>query len=370
MIEVLHILLRVPPAVCGIGDYSWQMARVMQKNHEVNTSFLCVAHQAVPWPEHPEFPVARLTEQSSKALLQYLDQNQNRYDALVFHISLYGFQKRGVPFWLARAFKDIARRPGHPPIVAMFHELYASSSWKNSSYWVQPLQKMILRVLARSADGLRTNRQPYADWLMAVSGRKASSVTVMPVFSTLGEMDHPPGLAERPASMVMFASGIHGGGNEQDAIQRAVTLCKKLQLTKLHLVGGQKPANSAMDDVTLDHQAFIPTENAGALLSQCRVAYTGYHPLYFGKSTILAAFAAHGLAVITRGEQPVLPDGLREDREVLHEAGVLLGTTPSLEKLQGISDGLQSWYADHTLAKNAESYASQIKQLTGSRLVA
>jgi hypothetical protein len=253
--------------------------------------------------------------------------------------------------------------PEAPPVVAMLHELYAKGSPKTSAFWLQPLQKMILRQLVRKADALRTNREGYAAWINQVSGRKTETTTVMPVFSNFGELENPSKLADRPASMVMFASGIHGGMDALQSHATAIDLCRKFHLDTLHLIGGPPPVSEFAEGVRLIHQKHLPGDQASVLLASCRLAYNAYHPEYLGKSTILAAYAAHGLAVITRGEAPNLPDGLRENREVLHQHSLVHGQIPTLQELQGIAGHLHAWYDNHSLTKQALSYTSDIQSV-------
>lgn len=363
MIEVLQIMPRVPPAICGIGDYSLRLARELSANHDIRSSFLCAGTNATIPEGGTEYPTAKLPALTARALVQHVRQRETPYQAIVLHVSLYGYQKRAIPFWLSRAVSMLSQKPDSPPLVAMFHELYASGSMKTSAFWLQPFQKMILRRLVRGADALRTNREAYAAWINQVSGRRAPTTTIMPVFSNFGELAIPPKLADRPPSMVMFASGIHGGMNAFQSHIAATELCRKFQLSSLHIIGGPPPRSEFMEGVRLIYQKHLPGDHASPLLTSCRMAYNAYHPEYLGKSTILAAFASHGLAVITHGEQPNLSDGLQENREVLHQHSLEHGQIPAWKELQVIADHLHAWYAPHSLANNAASYAKDILSL-------
>ncbi len=365
--NILQILPRVPPAVCGIGDYAWRLAVTLQSNHRIHSSFLSAGTNRKGTSPNREFPISTLGTLTADALVNHVQKTANLYDAIILHVSPYGYQKRAIPFWLSRAMSRFSSQKKFPPVVVMFHELYASGPIHTSSFWFQPLQKLILKNLARTADALRTNLEAYAAWLDKVTGKKADKTMVMPVFSNFGELDHPTPLVERSASMVAFSSGIHGGGDPMSAIQNAVVLCRKFGLDTLRLIGGPKPLSAVVDGVHIDHQSFLPSEEASAFLGACRMAYTGYNPQFLGKSTILASFAAHGLAVVTRGQQSRLPDGLIEDNEVLHEQRLLLESVPSLGELQYIADKLHYWYSGHTLAKNAESYAQIIQKLVRTK---
>ena len=319
MIRLLHILPQAPPAVCGIAEYSSLLAKKMKEEHDIHSTFLAAGtRRGSPQTPGP-FRCFSLPDLTASGLATWMSSHSSEFDAVVLHVSPYGYQKRAIPFWLASAWKQISRSKKRPVLMSMFHELYASGPITTSTFWLQPFQKVILRGLARASDVMRTNRQPYAEWLKGIPGLSRPEVTVMPVFSNFGEPQNLPPLRQRPEAMILFSSGIHGGGTPSEAVSRATRLCVRFGLKTLHIIGGPKPELAEVDGICLRHQAFVPTAEASDLFLQCRMAYTGYHPLYFGKSTIMAAFAAHGLAVITRGQQALLPDELMEGREVLHE---------------------------------------------------
>lgn len=366
MTRVLHILPRVPPSTCGVGDYAWLLARAMRDQHGIASSFLSAGTTWIE-PIGTEFPVERLPFLTTSSLTGWMGDFAGRFDAAVLHVSPYGYQKRATPFWLASAWRQISRSENRPVMMAMFHELYASGPITTSTFWLQPFQKVILRSLARASDVVRTNRQPYAEWLKKIPNLARPEVTVMPVFSNFGEPQNLPPLRQRPEAMILFSSGIHGGGTPSEAVSRATRLCVRFGLKTLHIIGGPKPELAEVDGICLRHQAFVPTEEASDLFLQCRMAYTGYHPLYFGKSTILAAFAAHGLAVITRGQQALLPDDLMEGREVLHEDGLDSHALPDFAELEAMANRLYQWYGAHDLAHNAASYAKELAQSLAAR---
>lgn len=366
MSEILHLLPRTPPALCGIADYAWQLARALRDRHGLSSRFLAAGTGWQDVPPAVEFPIQRVAPGDAAGLRRAL--RAGPADAgcavVVLHVSLYGYQKRGVPVALVRSLCGAAGAASQPPLLAMFHELYASGSPRSSSFWLQPLQKHLLRRLARRADALLTNRRAYADWLNAVPGRRAGAAAVLPVFSNLGELAQPPPLAQRPPAMVMFASGIHGGGDVGQAVARALHWCRHFGLETLHLLGGAAPKIGVTDGVRICHRGFLPAAELSALLAQCRLASTGYHPEYLAKSGILAAYAAHGLAVISGGQGPELPDGLRHDRELLLDSRLNGDAVPDTAGLQRVADGLHAWYQGHSLAATADRYAAELRRLT------
>jgi len=184
---------------------------------------------------------------------------------------------------------------------------------------------------------------------------------VMPVFSNFGEPAELPPLAQREPAMAMFAWGIHSGESLDTVLGRAAACCRQFGLSRLHLIGWKKDVNEAGLGLEVVRHGFLEAAAISRLLLSCRMAYTAYSPLHFGKSTLVAAFAAHGLVVITQGKQPMLPDGLEDGRQVLHEASLSGGERLDEAKLDSIGRNLRSWYDAHSLVANVRSYATQIR---------
>lgn len=363
--KVLQILPRVPPAVCGIGDYTWGIARRLRDEHDIHSSFLSAGTSWTKPEGETEFPVFRLPELTSQALVSFVTSQVDEFQAIVLHMSPYGYQKRAVPLWLANGWRRVSKMKVRPRMITMFHELYASGPPTSSAFWLQPLQKHVLRVVAQASDGLRTNRQPYADWLLSLSGLKASEVAVMPVYSNFGEPVVLPPLSARAPAMAMFAWGIHSGESLAALMEKACAHCRSFGLHTLHLIGGKDRVLSVPPGIELVRHGFLEAGAISNLLSSCRMAYTAYSAEHFGKSTLMAAFAAHGLAVIVQGRQASLPDDLCDGINVLNESALSLGgaSAPDVSQLEILGAALRRWYDQHSLQRNAESYATQIQQV-------
>jgi len=356
--KILQILPRVPPAVCGIGDYAWRLAQELRDAHDIHSTFLAAGTSWTQPEGQTEFPAHRLEARTAAGLAAFVQARGNEWDAVVLHLSPYGFQKRAVPFWLARGWRQLAQIPDRPRLLTMFHELYASGPVTSSAFWLQPLQKQVLRVVARASDALRTNRQAYADWLGGIHGLKAAEALALPVFSNFGEPEVLPPWEERDPAMAIFGWGIHSGEPLEAVTRKALACCQRLGLKRLHLIGGPGTAEPGVTGVEIVRHGFMEAAAMSRLLASSRAAYTAYHPRYFGKSTLVAAFAAHGLVLITQGTSPVLPDGLEHGRHVLHES--LLDAAWNQERLPEIGRALRQWYDGHALAGTARSYAAQL----------
>jgi len=365
MKPVLHIVPHAPPEVCGIGDYAWRVGIAMLQLDGIPYRLLqTTPKNAAPSQSDSENAAFCLAERDATSLRQAILGSKGDYSAVILHVSLYGYQKRGVPFLLSRTMTDLSKLPSRPALICMFHELYASGPFTTSAFWLQPLQKLALIQLAKAADSIHTNRHNYAVWLNRVT-RQSKQAVVMPVFSNLGEPVEPTMLTERPAEMIMFASGMHGdtGGG----LQTALSHCRNLRLDTLHVMGGGCPEDINMSGVRVIRHGFLSEHAASALLSRCRVAYTSYHPDYLGKSGIFAACAAHAIAVIVCSLHDRLPDGLQHDQQIFREQAIL-SLAPKMQHLQDVANNLRSWYLPHSIMRHAESYCRDLYAMSGDHV--
>ncbi|MGI8431100.1 MAG: hypothetical protein ACR2MW_02255, partial [Chthoniobacterales bacterium] len=124
MKTILQILPRAPGSREGVGDYAGILAAELERAHGYRTEFVTGTTLAgANWGPPP-------------------------FEAVVLHYVNYGYHPRGVPSWLPKKLAQMQAGSGHR-LVTIFHELYASSSWRGSAFWLQPLQKRIARAIAQ-----------------------------------------------------------------------------------------------------------------------------------------------------------------------------------------------------------------------------
>jgi hypothetical protein len=351
--NILQILPRVPPAVCGIGDYGWLLARELRDVHDIHSSFLSAGTHWTKPEENTEFPVFRLPAFTAEALADFIATRTGEFQAIILHMSPYGYHKRGVPLWLAHGWRRLSQLPRCPRLLTMFHELYASGPVTSSAFWLQPLQKQVLRQIARASDGLRTNREAYADWLRQVPGLKSSEVPAFPVFSNLGESSPDSGSPERWNAMTVFASTIRSG---QESL--LADFCRGFGIERLGWIGAQPPP-ALHSTMHVRHVSHLPSQDAASWFGEHGFAFTGYSPEFLAKSGIFAAYAAHRMAVVLPEAPAELPDRLGRGREflIVNEANV--GEEPRI-RAERIAARLHQWYQPHNLRSTAASYAEQL----------
>ena len=341
MRQVLQIVPRLRPSVCGVGDYAVSIAQEMRARHGIGTRFL-VGDPA--WDHGNEvegFVVERVAVRTAGALAAAV--RRSECEAVIVQYSGYGFQKRGAPLWLLRGLAA----SGHPRVLTMFHELYAVGPVRSSGFWLSPLMRWIARRLAASSKHVFVSRQDAARWL------GLSGITVLPIFSSLGEILHPPPLAERPNRLALFAYQGAGNGWYWERLKRTIELLKPERVIAL----GRSPEGvlAACGDVPVERTGILPAEDVAKHLAACRYGYLSYPPLLLGKSSILAAYAGNALGTILADDAVELSEGLELGRH-LHAVSDLREGTDWV----AASSNLAAWYRQHDRRVTTAEFARRV----------
>jgi hypothetical protein len=265
-------------------------------------------------------------------------------ELLFLHFSGYGFQKRGVPTWLVDTVRNV--RPRFDKVGIVFHELYApyGAPW-NSAFWLKGLQKRIARDLLALADFWITSREESARWLDQYS--RPVPHTVMPVFSTVGELESVD--TPRRNTLVVFGSpGVRT--NVYEWANGEVFRCAKRNGLQIHDIGPriQDPVlqtRLAEEEVVV--RGKLPAEEVSAALGEASYGALAYPVDYVAKSSVFAAYCAHGLCpvLLTRGDGSY--DGLVANQHYASGFGQLdaKAIRPAL-----IGQAARAWYEPHRVS--------------------
>jgi hypothetical protein len=294
-------------------------------------------------------------KQSLASRLQQLIDAEGRPCTVLLHFSGYGFQPRGLCFWLLQQIES-ARRCLGPDlrVVTMFHELFASEPPWKSAFWVSGLQAWIAGSIARRSDGLWTNTEVHRRWL-AAQVCDAVAVTAQPVFSTIGEPDTVLPTSQRRLQLVVFGA--------QSTRHRALARlpCHATQLrqhgvTEVIEVGSGESYRGIATDLRHRFMGRMETTELQALLEQSVYGLIDYPPKYLGKSTVFAAYAVHGCISLNTAVADSDTDGLRHGEHfvILNEAASIPGSTHAR---QTMADAARTWYSGHRSNLQAQAFA-------------
>jgi hypothetical protein len=284
---IWQIVPRAPGGREGVGDYAQILAMRLEQMHGYATVFVTGATIAE----------ARSSEPPAAIVLHYVN---------------YGYHSRGVPFRLLQQLGRLQDQSS-AKLITIFHELSASGTWRQSAFWLRPLQRRIARAIARRSAACLVSSPAVGEQLHHLS--PASRIVVRPVISNFGE----PRLSSAQISNRDFARWIICGGSE--LIQRS--LSSFLQIAplipaphsprELFVVGGTENAEiraqlDGLQNVRTYYYPNVDSNVAAEILSTCVFAWIDYfHQPHVPMATILkssvfAAFCAHGVI-------PVFPQG-------------------------------------------------------------
>lgn len=287
---------------------------------------------------------------------------------LLVHYSGYGFHPRGLAGWLSGAVRRRIAASGQR-VAVYFHETFAigASPWR-SAFWLRPSQERAARQVAALADRAFTNTSAHAHWLSLWLQRRGTPLRVAPVFSTIGECNAVPALAEREPVLAVFGhratrqraldrAGAHAGWLAALGVQRVVEFGQG---------GISAPPHWPLPQVYL---GTLAPSAALAELARARWALVDVPQAMLGKSSVLAACATAGCLVLNTGEAADsgagghwvsgAGDGATPGSEYL----ALSDPCPALPtpaQAQRIAERLHRWYQPHGLHRQAHSIAAAL----------
>jgi hypothetical protein len=342
--SLLQIVPRAPDDGGGVADYARQLARRLRESYSINSTFV----SATP---------SSLSETGDGfKLLSPLRAIYNTVDittGLLLHYVNYGYDPRGLPVWLPSVLSRLQHTAGRR-LVTIFHELYAAGSWRQSAFWLSPLQKRIARAVARlSAVSIVSNETQRAQLDRLAPG---THIVVQPVTSNFGE----PSLSLTDVSERDPHRWVICGGTEliersvTSFLQRAPRISVACSPRELFVIGGRdstaiRAKLARLPGIQAYYRPSVDVTVAAEILSTCAFAWIDYFsqprvPIAtILKSGSFAALCAYGVI-------PVFPhDGspihLREDTLpgpfFVTEAGQNLPPAP--ERAQ-VAQLLHDWY--------------------------
>lgn len=349
--KIVQIVPRLPPHTDGVGDYGLRLAEQLLKAHQIRTHFLTFQLGIETEPVINGFSAVGLPSHQADTLLSVLPPD---IQGILLHYSNYPYLqgKLDAPFWLPSALER-AINLRHLKLVVMFHEL-PLLKWKQLNF-LNPIQSIVSRRLAQIAHQVVTDSARFQAILSRWFQRP---IPCIPDFATIGEPEYVPPLAERERRLIVF------GGTDrrrvyQNSLPKLLQTCQILAIKEICDIGKFLNLKQLYDfaDVHLVEMGFQPSEVVSRLMANSLAGCLDYtrFPGDLGKSSVFAAFCAHGLIPICTQYNPSEADGLEMNKHylVLDEQ---LGDW-DLSQLQSVADNANQWYSRHNLRENAQGFA-------------
>ena len=344
--NVYSIVPRLPPAIDGVGDYALNLARQLRKDFNIQTHFIVGNSQWNGASELEGFPVTQVTNNSSKHLVKLL--SGDLLSPVLLHYVGYGYAKRGCPVWLVDGLQRWKSLYPQRSLVTMFHEIYASGLPWQSSFWLSPLQKNLAIKLVILSDRIITSKQSYAAILVKLSNGKHTQIKSLPVFSTIGEPKQILPLSERQKRLVIFGSVSNRMRVYQESQADLDYVCQHLNIKEIIDLGtptGITP--KSIGNVPILELGQQPAEKISDIMADAIAGFLNYNPDFLAKSTIFAAYCAHGLLPISAIGSSSVIDGITTGE---HYWVPSKSELKDIEMMQVIANNAHSWYSANDLS--------------------
>jgi hypothetical protein len=362
---VLHIVPNLEPEICGVGSYAVALARALARLG-LDSRFL-VADPAWrpsepaadpdwrPSEGVPPLAAASIGERTADALVRQLTKDGAKL--VLLHYVNYSYARRGCPWWLVegvtrwrRESDQIGSATADEPgkrLVTFFHEVQAFGPPWRSSFWTHFCQRSLAARLLRASDEAATGAALYSRIL--ARSRQSPPVLEIPVLSPLGEPAVVPPPEQRQRTML-----VHGGaGNRRRAYGELHDLlalaCRSLGITKILDVGPPYPGQPEdVDGVPVEIKGRKLDRDVSAILLDSYAGFLGYPPVLLAKSTVFAAYCAHGLVPVCAWARR------RPAREPQLEPPFwAVGAEPVPADPAKLAARAHAWYAAHDQAHQA-----------------
>lgn len=357
--SLVQIVAGLPPAIDGVGDYALAIARALRDRHAIHTLFV-VANPTWRGPGIVDgFPVALVVRKRPVALLLAMQEilagaRARPTTPVLFHCSMYGFAKRALAFWLQRGFAQWKRESPASPLITMFHELVADGPIWTSPFWLHGIQCGLIRRFARESSVSLTSNARYRQHLAQIAGIEESRIVKLPVLSTVGEPGELVPPRARKRQLVIF-----GRPHTRDSVfSRCVPLleaiCKALDIERVLEVGPAAGAREHQLPVAIEATGALAAGEVSAILRDSLCGFIASDASVLSKSSVFAAYCAHGTVPIVAGRDEGEADGLYANQHYLRTP---LRATVGRDQLEAVSQSAHAWYREHSVTAQASQYA-------------
>jgi hypothetical protein len=345
--HLVQIVPRLAP-FDGVGDYALRLAEGLRARHGVTSSFIEAGARPSGGASQAEFEVRQCEPGSAAALAHAL----GKPSYVLLHYVGYGYAQRGAPLWLARAIEGTRSALGFR-LSVVFHELFATGRPWQSSFWLGPLQKHVVRRVAGACDGALLTREASGRWLEATGELAGKPMTVLPISSSVGEPEAVAAIGARRNALVVW-----GGSGMKRVVYGerwplVLEACTALGITHIDDVGAPAESYPRASAVRVEPHGFLPDAEVGRMLGGAQFGLVVYPRAFLAKSTLFAAYAAHGVVpLVLDDSQSVAMDGLEAGRHFLALAPSALAA--ARPKFDDVARAARAWYGSHSTTQHAD----------------
>ncbi len=357
---IIQIVPQLPPAIDGVGDQALNLARQLKTDFDIQTQFVVGDPCWAGDTKIAGFPIHTVNRRSASALNTLLHQLGSSQVPILLHYVGYGYNTKGCPIWLIQGLQQWRHGSGAALLLTMFHEVYASGPPWTSAFWSVPLQRYLVKGLIQLSDRSFTSKQYYAQVLGQLHPVQAAAITVLPVFSNVGEPAEILPLAQRTRRLVVFGNRHSRQLVYQQLLEALTQTCASLDVKEIYDIGA--PTGLALVDIQGIPVVEMGVTAAPEVSQILQDAIAGFlsapPPDYLAKSSVFAAFCAHGVTPLMVTTSSVTIDGLTPGT---HYWTPETSEPLSLGSAQAIADNAHTWYQSHSLPVQARIFAKYLQ---------
>lgn len=344
--RVVFILPRLPPAHCGLGDYSMILLGHMRMDPPPR---ILVMHGAAETRAvYPELDVEQLPA-TQAGLLAHL--HKLRAKRVFVQYVAQGFQSRGCPLWFLGALRKWRLETSNARLVMMLQELWFEPSFWKPDWLLQKFHRRALRRLASAVDRLFVSTESFYQRMKGATALGRLQVLInpatIPVIESCSQTQRQQGL------IVLFGRQGSRIRALKDFAPWLGKLYSKGLLTRLLLLGSRETSEMNRKEDFLA-ATLLPMEVIDVLGPLSRERLSRYFlsaemgictkaNQNFSKSTIFMGYASHGLSIISTNTDRNAEAPLSF---VTHPADLIKGTV-SARQLKVKGENLRDWYNHH-----------------------
>jgi hypothetical protein len=340
----------LPPTVNGLGDFAWVLANSLKKQKGMDTVFLN-SDKDFSGKYVGDFKVRSVKDRSSETMLQHL--TNGNPDFLIINYVGYAYSQNGTPSWVLNAIEKWKTIKPQCKVLTIFHEVYASGyPWKKA-FWLHWFQKSIAFRLLQLSEYSISNTMVTFEILKR--NDRHNNISLIPVFSNVGEPEVVPDFSNRENTLVIF-----GSAPIRDRIFAEMTKfaswVKHLNVQQIIEIGPLR--NNRIDlinGIPIISMGVLPSKDISAILLKSKFGMLNYPIQLISKSGVFAAYASHGVV-------PVVIDHNKEVKKGNLPNGLYLTDMKDSVDYREVSNNLLSWYSTHNVQKTTELVYSLVDQ--------
>lgn len=338
--NILIISPAYPSAINGLGDYAYALGSTLSKEKKINILYAGLAQEKL-------IIFDNYIEINAKNSLNEIVEKHDIH-LMILNYSNYGYQKKGIPFWLYTSIKEIT----HVPILTFFHEIYASGKIWQSSFYLKPIQVYLFKKIYKISSTVFCSNNVVLNLIKSNTKDKGAKTRNIGVFSNVPESNRIISWGDRKAQAIVFGTI----GRRKNIYQDFIFLNSFILRNKISMIYDIGEDSTDIDTSNI----IIPIIKCGTLnlveiseiLRESQWGFIDYPNNLLGKSGIFASYCAYGLAVLnTSKEISYTTDNLKLDNNFVSKF-----SHTSTIKGAILSQNNMEWY----VSRNLNNHSKQI----------